>query len=65
MLQLARRSAAGTFNRSGADPAAGTSLENETLSSFAILISRRPTSISIAGQPTFKVTPRSRHKTSA
>ena len=61
MLQLARRSAPGTFNRSGADPAASTSLENETLSSFAILISRRPTSISVAGQPTFKVTPRLRH----
>jgi hypothetical protein len=60
MLQLARRSAPGTFNRSGADPAASTSLENETLS-FAILISRRPTSISVAGQPTFKVTPRLRH----
>jgi hypothetical protein len=37
------------------------SLENETLSSFAILISRRPTSISVAGQPTVNVTPRSRH----
>src|SRR5258708_35138019 len=45
MLQLARRSAPGTFNRSGADPVASTSLENETLSSFAILFSRRPTSI--------------------
>ena len=61
MLQLARRSAPGTFNRSGADPPASTSLENETLSSFAILISRRPTSIWVAGQPTFKVTPRLRH----
>jgi hypothetical protein len=61
MLQLARRSAPGTFNRSGADPVASPSLENETLSSFAILISRRPTSISVAGQPTFNVTPRSRH----
>jgi hypothetical protein len=61
MLQLARRSAPGTFNRSGADPVASPSLENETLSSFAILISRRPTSISVVGQPTFNVTPRSRH----
>src|SRR5260370_42025098 len=61
MLQLARRSAPGTFNRGGADPVASTSLENETLSSFAVLISRRPTSISVAGQPTFKVTPPSRH----
>jgi hypothetical protein len=32
-----RRSAPGTFNRSGADPAASPSLENETLS-FAISI---------------------------
>src|SRR5258708_36029691 len=61
MLQLALRSAPGTFNRSGADPVASTSLENATLSSFAILISRRPTSIPVARQPYFKVTPRSRH----
>src|ERR1700730_12757369 len=56
-----RRSAPGTFNRSGADPVASPSLENETLSSFAILISPWPTSISVAGQPTFNVTPDRHH----
>ena len=55
------RSAPGTLSRSGVEPVASTSLEKPMLSSLAILSSRRPTSISVARQPYFRVTPRSRH----
>jgi hypothetical protein len=54
-------SAPGTLSRSGVEPVASTSLENAMLSSLAILISRRPTSIPETAQPYFSVTPRSRH----
>ena len=56
------RSAPGTLSRSADEPVVSTSFENGMLSSFAILSSRRPTSISVAMQPYFRVTPRSRHQ---
>ena len=52
----------GTLSRSGVEPVASTRRENSTLSSPAIFSSLRPTSISVARQPYFKVTPRSRHQ---
>ena len=58
LLERTRR----VLSRSGVEPVASTSLENATLSSFAILSSRRPTSMSVTAHPYFSVTPRSLHQ---